>query len=125
MDALTAADIKAIRIRLRLTQAEAGAVLGGGPNAFAKYESGAVAPSKPMDVLLRLLGKRPDVLSEITESPHDVSAHAGVLYDVTQALHRKIRVLIAAEVHTHRELWLTVEGPKTCAPTSNAEMRVN
>ena len=33
--------IRAIRERLRLTQEEAGALLGGGPRAFTKYESGA------------------------------------------------------------------------------------
>jgi DNA-binding transcriptional regulator YiaG len=37
---LTRDDIRRIRERLGLTQVEAGEVLGGGPRAFQKYESG-------------------------------------------------------------------------------------
>ena len=37
--------IRTIREGLGLSQREAGNLLGGGPNAFAKYESGTLAPS--------------------------------------------------------------------------------
>ena len=47
--------IRAIRERLRLTQEEAGALLGGGPRAFTKYESGSMRPRAAMSNLLRVL----------------------------------------------------------------------
>lgn len=59
--------IRGIRAQLHLTQEQAGSLLGGGPSAFAKYESGTVMPSKSMDVLLRLLAKHPRLLCEISE----------------------------------------------------------
>jgi HTH-type transcriptional regulator / antitoxin MqsA len=47
--------IRRIRKSLGLTQAEASAVLGGGPNAFHRYESGTGLPSQAISNLLRLL----------------------------------------------------------------------
>jgi len=38
-------DIRRIRESLGLSQAEAGEVLGGGPRAFTKYESGTIKPA--------------------------------------------------------------------------------
>ena len=52
---LPAEEIAVIRARLRLTQRDASVLLGGGPNAFQRYESGEVLQSKAMDQLLRLL----------------------------------------------------------------------
>jgi len=57
--------VREIRKRLHLTQRQAGAVLGGGPNAFQKYESGESAVSQPMSNLLRLLAKDPSRLDEL------------------------------------------------------------
>ena len=37
-------EIRAIRERLGLSQVEAGELLGGGPRAFTKYESGTISP---------------------------------------------------------------------------------
>ena len=34
-----------IREKLRLSQVEAGGLLGGGPRAFTKYENGAIKPA--------------------------------------------------------------------------------
>jgi len=51
---LSSAEIRAVRERLELTQAEAARAFGGGPNAFSKYERGEVIQSEPMDILLRL-----------------------------------------------------------------------
>lgn len=59
---LTSADIKRIRTSLGFTQKNFGLILGGGEKAFTKYESGTVTQSKPMDNLIRLLDKRPDLI---------------------------------------------------------------
>jgi HTH-type transcriptional regulator/antitoxin MqsA len=48
-------EVKRIRTKIGLTQREAGAILGGGPNAFQKYEQDTVTVSKPMSNLLRVL----------------------------------------------------------------------
>ena len=57
-----------IRERLKLSQRRAGELLGGGPRAFQKYESGGQQVSVPMANLLRLLERDPRRLAEITKS---------------------------------------------------------
>jgi len=52
---LTPDEIKAIRKRLHLSQAEAAKLFGGGPMAFSKYERGAITHSRALDIVLRLL----------------------------------------------------------------------
>ena len=59
-------EIRAIRQRLKLTQVEAGELLGGGPRAFTKYESGAVTPAASVINLLRLLEADPTCLELLT-----------------------------------------------------------
>lgn len=39
--------------------------LGGGPRAFQKYETRAVAVSRPMSNLLRLLERHPEALNDL------------------------------------------------------------
>jgi len=51
-----------------LSQRKAGELLGGGPRAFQKYESGKQAVSVPMNNLLRLLSNDPSRLHEIESS---------------------------------------------------------
>ena len=58
-------EVKRIRTMMGLTQREAGALLGGGPNAFQKYEQDTVTVSKPMSNLLRILERHPEVLEEL------------------------------------------------------------
>lgn len=50
---------------LHLSQREASEMLGGGPRAFQKYESGKQVPSLPMSRLLTLLQNDPKRLKEI------------------------------------------------------------
>lgn len=64
---LSAAEVKGIRSKLKLSQREAGKLLGGGPRAFQKYESGEVGASVPMSKLLRLLAKDPKRLKELQD----------------------------------------------------------
>ncbi len=56
---LTGAEVRALRERLGLSQAEAARIFGGGPVAFSKYESDDVAQSEAMDKLLRLADELP------------------------------------------------------------------
>jgi HTH-type transcriptional regulator / antitoxin MqsA len=60
-------EVTKVREKLRLSQRRAGMLLGGGPRAFQKYESGKQAVSVPMSHLLRLLEKDPKRLHEIVE----------------------------------------------------------
>ena len=59
---LTRQDVARIREKLRLSQRQAGTILGGGPRAFQKYESGSGWVSRPMANLLRLLDHNPAAL---------------------------------------------------------------
>ena len=60
-------EIRRIRSQLGLTQREAGDLIGGGPNAFQKYESGEVLVSKAMSNLLRVLEKHPEEVLALKE----------------------------------------------------------
>lgn len=62
---LLPAEIRSIRKRLKLTQVQAGLVLGGGKRAFQKYENGEVLPSRAISNLLRLLSSNPALLKTL------------------------------------------------------------
>lgn len=64
--AMTPLEVRRIRERLGLTQAEAGELLGGGVRAFQKYESGTIAPAASVVNLLRLLDADPSALATLT-----------------------------------------------------------
>lgn len=55
--------VRRIRKRLHLTQKDAGRLIGGGPNAFQKYESGDVVVSHAVMSALLLLDRDPSGLS--------------------------------------------------------------
>jgi HTH-type transcriptional regulator/antitoxin MqsA len=59
---LSGAEVRAIRERLGINQAEAARIFGGGPVAFSKYETNDVAQSEAMDKLLRLVAELPEAL---------------------------------------------------------------
>ncbi len=65
IDAKQAAELRSIRKRLGLKQAEAAALFGGGVNAFSEYERGIRQPSKSTILLLKLLDHHPELLAEI------------------------------------------------------------
>ncbi len=56
-------EIRRIRKKLRLTQEAAGLVIGGGPRAFQKYESGDLLPSRAISSALVLLDHDPKALT--------------------------------------------------------------
>lgn len=60
-----AARVKAVRKKLRLTQEEAGRIIGGGRRAFQKYESGATPPSDAAVGLLEILDRHPEELETL------------------------------------------------------------
>lgn len=62
---LSGEEIKKIRLRLGLTQAQAAKIFGGGTNAFAKYESNDVTQSFAMDKLLRIADRFPQAFEFI------------------------------------------------------------
>lgn len=55
-------EIRRIRKKLRLSQVAAGLLIGGGPRAFQKYESGDLLPSRGLSSALVLLDHDPDAL---------------------------------------------------------------
>lgn len=64
--ALTAERIRHIRVdNLKLTQEQAGLLLGGGKRNFHKYETGQVSPSKSMENLLLLLENDPELMKQL------------------------------------------------------------
>lgn len=56
-------EIRSIRKRLHLSQEAAGLMIGGGPRAFQKYESGDLLPSRAASSALALLAHDPKTLS--------------------------------------------------------------
>ena len=65
---LTPEGVRRIRKRLKLTQREAGRLIGGGTNAFQKYESGDVLVSHAMTSALLLLDRDPSGLEVLQRS---------------------------------------------------------
>lgn len=63
---LEPADIKRIRKKLRLTQTAAGELIGGGPRAFQKYETGDLLPSRAVSSALLLLDRDPPALAALS-----------------------------------------------------------
>ena len=59
---MTPRHIRAIRKHLGLTQMEAGKLLGGGPHAFSRYESGGLKPNAALTNLLLVLEEYPHAL---------------------------------------------------------------
>ena len=60
-------EVRVIREKLGLTQAEAGKVFGGGVNAFSRYERGESKPSTQMRKLLKLAEKHPELVKELAK----------------------------------------------------------
>jgi HTH-type transcriptional regulator/antitoxin MqsA len=58
-------ELRRIRRRLNLTQAEAARLTGGGHNAFSRYERGEVVPMPSVVNLFLLLNKYPELLRDL------------------------------------------------------------
>jgi len=77
---LTGQQIKAVRMRLGLTQEQLADIVGGGLKSLARYESGQVCQSKGMDNLLRILDAYPHTLKVIQKSGKKAEYSANVIY---------------------------------------------
>ena len=60
-----AADIRRIRRKLKLTQAQLASSFGVGKVAFSRYERGETKPPAPLLKLLKLIDQHPELLVEI------------------------------------------------------------
>ena|SRR5690242_17773104 len=58
-------EVRRLREKFGLTQREAGQIIGGGPNAFQKYEQGTVTLSKGISNFLRVLDRHPEEIEEL------------------------------------------------------------
>jgi HTH-type transcriptional regulator / antitoxin MqsA len=56
-------EIRRIRKKLGLTQEQAGELIGGGPRAFQKYETGDLLPSRAISSALAMLDHDPTALN--------------------------------------------------------------
>lgn len=63
-------EIRRIRKNLSLKQKEAGLLIGGGINAFQKYESGDVVASHALTTALILLDRHPEELATLRQRFH-------------------------------------------------------
>lgn len=62
---LASSDILRIRKKLGLTQKQAGDIIGGGPNAFSRYEKGKAYPTRGTENFLRLLDMHPRYVKDL------------------------------------------------------------
>lgn len=69
-------EIRRIRKKLRLSQETAGLLIGGGPRAFQKYESGDLLPSRAVSSALVLLDHDPSALA-VLKRRHDTHLAPG------------------------------------------------
>lgn len=60
-------EIRRIRKKLKLSQAAAGILIGGGPRAFQKYEAGDLLPSRAISNLLLILDEVPDAVKMLPD----------------------------------------------------------
>jgi HTH-type transcriptional regulator/antitoxin MqsA len=66
VDQQVASELESIRKRLKLTQAQAAKLAGGGKNAFSRYERGQAKPVAAVINLFKLLDKHPDLIKELS-----------------------------------------------------------
>lgn len=57
--------IATMRKRLDLDQRQAAEIIGGGVNAFSRYENGKTKPPLALIKLLKVLERHPDLLNEV------------------------------------------------------------
>ncbi len=58
-------ELRRIRHKLHLTQAQAARLTGGGHNAFSRYERGQAVPLPATTNLFKLLDRHPDLIKEL------------------------------------------------------------
>ncbi len=61
-------ELRRIRKKLTLNQVEASQLIGGGQNAFSRYETGKVAPTPAIVNLFRLLDRHPEEVEKLKQA---------------------------------------------------------
>jgi len=67
-----------IRHKLKLTQAKAAKLTGGGKNAFSRYERGEARPMPAVLNLFKLLDRHPELLDDLKEKLSAAEVLAGI-----------------------------------------------
>ena len=121
-------EIRSIRERLNLTQAEAGELIGGGPRAFTKYEAGTVKPAASVINLLRVLDAHPNALAALERSPRRRAvAHGPLPFEISAEdierltesdMHELLRRLLRAEALANE---LPLDGIHVSSATSSPD----
>ena len=65
-------EVRQIRETLGISQREAGTIIGGGPNAFQKYEQGTTTISKGISNFLRVLVRHPEEIEELRKQAEEI-----------------------------------------------------
>ncbi len=112
VDGLMAGEqVRALRERLGINQAEAAKIFGGGPVAFSKYESDDVAQSAAMDKLLRLALAVPGAFNKLAHESgilkQNTSEWGTLKIKQTKIAHPFLRVISSSQPETH-EYWKKV-----------------
>lgn len=82
--------VKAVRKARGLTQEEAGHIIGGGPRAFQKYESGKTPPSDAAVGLIEVLARHPEALATLRDVRSKMMAVAASVTDTKRNADQKV-----------------------------------
>lgn len=98
---LTGLEMREVRKKIGLTQAQAASMFGGGPNSFAKYEADDVTQSEAMDNLVRMALELPTARAwlQTKASVKNIKTAVGHIR-AQQNYHFQIPVLHFAEAAT-------------------------
>lgn len=94
---LVSTEIREWRKALGLTQAQAAELLGGGANAFSKYERGEVIQSQAMDLLMRVAWHSPEARALLKDRSR-LACERGFIEEKASGWTRIGRSEMAAEV---------------------------
>lgn len=95
-------EVRAIREKLKLSQAVAALIFGGGPVAFSKYESDDVAQSEAMDKLIRLAAELPTAFEYLARQ-------AGIEKAISMTQWETVQGLKPASTSQHRPKLKVIE----------------
>ncbi|NWA32715.1 type II toxin-antitoxin system MqsA family antitoxin [Pseudomonas sp. C6002] len=79
---LSTHEVHRIRKKLKLSQRVASSIIGGGGNAFSKYESGVIKQSVAVDNMLRVLDLKPALIEVLVQADEQRRALASVQTEI-------------------------------------------
>ena len=82
-------EVRRIRKKLNISRTEAGQMIGGGPRAFQKYESGDLLPSRAISSALALLDHAPKGLTVLRARQEQRNVCNNVIYTHDPRVHFK------------------------------------